>query len=94
MNEFPVPLREQVDADNCSLCWMDGDVKGGERGRVILAVGNRVLVYEVGKGMRGIVFVGEVGGKTPYFIEKIAVGGNTLFFSASEQHNLYGINID
>lgn len=39
------------------------------------------------------MFVGEVHGKNPYYIEKAIVYKKSLLFTAVDQHNIYTINI-
>ena len=87
INTFPVPLKLQsLDVDNYILNYNE-DLK-----LIILTLSNYVVIYSVEK--KTLELVAEAQGKNPYYILKTVTKDKFLYFSCTEQKNIYAINLD
>ena len=60
---------------------------------IILTLSNHILVYSVAK--KTLLVVAEAQGKNnPYYICRTATRNNMLYFSATDQKNIYGVNLE
>ena len=59
---------------------------------IILTLSNHILIYSVAK--KTLLAVAEAQGKnSPYYICRIATRGRMFYFSATEQKNIYAVNL-
>ena len=88
VNELNVPLKEQnLNVDNYILNYSH------ENKHIILTLSNHILIYSL--ELKSLIFITDVQhNKNPCFIEQAALYKNTLYFSATDHHQLFSININ
>ena len=60
---------------------------------IILTLSNHILIYSVAK--KTLLVVVEAQGKnSPYYIMRTATRDKILYFSATEQKNIYAVNLE
>jgi hypothetical protein len=63
-----------------------------ESKQLVLTLSNHVLVYSLDQ--KSLIFVGETQqSKNPCFIEKAVLKKGLLYFSATDHHQLFAINV-